>query len=237
MGLYQQLVDKMFLDQYEDRPGDGFFHPSSLSGCYRMTVYEMTDTEPTEKKDIRNIRIMGNGTHFHNAIQEVATATFPGFLTEVKVEWAGVKGSADALMQVGDGLMSADSGDPLLAAVYELQEFKSIGPFGKKFLKGQPKPEHVKQARMYYWALENMGYLMDGIRIVYFDRDDWSVLEFEVEPWGDEEAFAFEQDLGILSSHVDEGTLPDRLEPDAWLCRYCMFKTRCWEVDGDNTRG
>ena len=236
MGLYQQLVDKMFLDDYEDRPGDGFFHPSSMAGCYRQAVYEATSTEPTESKDIRNIRIMGNGTHFHNAIQEVATATFPGFLTEVKVEWAGVKGSADALLPVGEG-QELSSMDPVLSPVYELQEFKSIGPFGKKFLKGQPKPEHVKQARMYYWALENMGYLMDGIRITYFDRDDWSVLEFEVDPWSTAEVLSFEADLGNLDMHRHEGSLPDRLEPDAWLCRYCMFKTKCWEVDGDNTRG
>lgn len=228
----------MFLEQYEERPGDGFLHPSSLAGCYRQAVYEAQLTEPTDAKDVRNIRIMGNGTHFHDRIQAIATREIPGFLTEVKVEWnnvigTGVTGSADALLPVGDGL-DTDTDEP--KPVYELQEFKSIGPFGKKFLKGKPKPEHVKQARIYYWGLQQMGFLMDGIRIVYFDRDDWSVLEFEVEPWTDAQEAEFESDIEILASHVEGFTLPDRLEPEAWLCRYCQFRTRCWDVDGDNTR-
>ena len=241
MNIYQPIIDQMFLDRYKDRPNDGFFHPSSLSGCARMAVYEVTGTAPSDKKDVRNIRIMGEGTDMHADIDEEMTKRLPGFLSEVGLAWGDIKGTADGLLPVGDGVVHYWEG-PILRPIYELQEYKSAGDYKLKMLKrkGQPDPQHVKQARIYYWALENMGYLMDGIRIAYFARDDWGVLEFEASPWTEEECRSFEEDLGLLRHRVEDGTLPDRLDQEgdmAWLCRYCDFRTRCFKVDKENSRG
>src|SRR3990167_9717736 len=103
MGLYQTLIDQMFLDKYEDRPPDGFFHPSSLSGCDRMAVYEVSGTAPTDFPEVRNIRIMGEGTDVHTTIQILAQQEWPGFLTEVEINYGSIKGSADALRLIGEG--------------------------------------------------------------------------------------------------------------------------------------
>lgn len=250
--LYQPIIDRMFLDRQEDRPPDGFFHPSSLSGCARMTVYEVTGTEPSDEKDVRSIRIMGEGTDMHADIQAEMAKRFPGFLAEVKVDCLDIRGSVDGLLPVSDGVSGAAERwveehktippYELLSPVYELQEYKSGGDYKIKMLKrkGAPDPQHVKQTQMYYWALGKMGYLLDGIRIVYFARDDWSVLEFEVEPWDEAECRSFEGELGLLRLRVEDGTLPDRLDQKgdmAWLCRYCDFRTRCFKVDRENERG
>ena len=241
--IYQGIVDQMFLEQYEERSGDGFLHPSSLSGCWRQAVYDASGTERTDAKDVRNIRIMGNGTAFHDKIQAYMHRTYPGFLSEVEVECGPVIGSADGLLPTQEGYgYTVDAGAESPYTRYELQEYKSISPMGKRYLKGRSKPEHVTQARVYAWALERQGYLIDGIRIVYFDRDDWSVEEFEVPAWAPEEAAVFESEMHSAEVHLEEGTLPDRLPLDekgnrAWLCRYCQYQTRCYEVDGDNERG
>lgn len=220
--LIQPILDKHFLALKEEREPDGFFHPSSLTGCARQAVYERTGTPKTDATDVRNVRIMARGTEMHEAIQSILLQEFPGFLPEVAVEHPLVRGSCDGLLPIGDGL--------------ELQEFKSISPMAKKFKGSLPKPEHVMQARIYAWGLKGMGYLIDGIRISYFDRDDWSVQEYEVQPWTDEEELAFENQVDDLEWHAQEGSLPERKEPGYWLCRYCSFRTRCWEQDGDYER-
>ena len=241
MGLYQPIIDKMFLEKYEDRPPDGRFHPSSLSGCDRLAVYEVSGTERTDPPDTRNIRIMGTGTEFHDRIQALLLDAHPGTLIEVPVEWGPITGSADALVPVGDGLPDGDPEMSALAPLYELQEFKSGGNWKMKTIQKVPDPQHVKQGRIYYWALEHMGYLMDGIRIVYLGREDWDVIEHEVEPWTAEEGREFEAGLDSLEQHVLDETLPPRKPLDAkgnryWLCRYCNFRTRCYERDGEATR-
>lgn len=238
--VYQPILDAHFEAIASVREPDGFFHPSSMSGCDRLAVYEKTGTPKSDAKSIRNVRIMANGTRMHAEIQGLVREAHPGFLSEVEVDYGGVRGSCDGLLPVGDGYdynygLPGDDSD-LLQPVYELQEYKSISPQGKPFLKGSPKPEHEYQARIYYWALLHQGYLLDGIRITYFDRDDWSVREFEVEPWTPEQVASFESLLSDLEAHAEEGTLPGRMDQDYWLCRFCEYRTRCWKQDGDDTR-
>jgi len=244
--VYQEIIDKMFLDKYEDRPPDGYFHPSSVSGCDRQAVYEVSGTDRTDLPDVRNIRIMGTGTDMHERIQDRLVQAHPGTLIEVKVEWEQIRGSVDAIVPIGDGY-PYNYGHPeddvdVLMPVYELQEFKSGGNWKMREAQKGPDPQHVKQARIYYAGLDHMGFLMDGIRIVYFGREDWQVIEHEVEPWTDEQVVTFLASLDNMLLHVEEWSLPDRLPLDSkgnrfWLCRYCNFRSRCWDLDGDNTRG
>lgn len=228
--MYQDIIDNHIrmrdAARQEERGSDaGEWHPSGLFGCERQAVYTYTGTPETNERDIRNVRIMDRGTAMHEEIQAALTAAVPGTLLEVKVDFGGVKGSCDALMPVADGVTEDD---PDLQPVYELQEYKSISPMGKRYLKGDAKPEHKEQARTYYWALERMGYLMSGdIRIVYMDRDDWSIQEFFVAPWTPEEVADFEAKIDVLNNHVEEETLPERMPDDYWLCKYCPFYDIC----------
>jgi len=184
---------------------------------------------------------MSRGTEVHEIVQGLMHDKYPGFLSEVKVAGYGIKGSCDGLLPVGEGF--ADTGQinaALIQPTYELQEYKSISTKGAMFLKPKPygkvtdlnflspKPEHVKQARIYYMLLQTMGYLMDGIRIIYIDRDDLRVhLEIEVDPWGDIMSGTFLTEVDILNTHVEENTMPEQMPDDYWLCRYCNWRTLC----------
>ena len=150
----------------------------------------------------------------------------PGFQSEVEVApegWPFV-GSADAIYEVGED-----------DTIYELLEFKSIAPYMLKS-RDLPQEHHKKQARMYMWGLNKMGTSVTQARIVYVSRNDMDMREFVLErdlKWEEE----FEQDLDISRHlYIREGQtiLPPRLDinaPEGWLCKYCQFKTKCWEVD------
>jgi hypothetical protein len=238
--MYQELIDQMFLDDpnNEDRSGDMKLHPSAISGCERNAIYSARGEEVSNPRDVRFTRIMGNGTMFHSRLQAYLLTRFPGIILEAPVKWGPISGSADALLP-------RDEFGPLDAIVYQLQEYKTISPNGKRFLQpsrgkgakypprdGGPKPEHVTQTRIYYLGLSKMGtVLTDTIRIVYIDRDDWSTLEFEVEPWTKEEGEAYLETLAELEAHLMDGTLPDKKPDSYWLCKMCEFRTVCkgWE--------
>lgn len=231
--MYQEIIDEAIRERDAARQAErgsdaDEWHPSGLFGCERQAVYSYTDAPETDERQVRNVRIMDRGTEIHEEIQEWVLAKHPGFLPEVKVEYMGVHGSCDGLLPVGEGLPDGDPEMSALATVYELQEYKSESPFARKFRKNQPKEDHVNQARTYYECLTLMGYLLDGIRIVYVDRDDWSVQEYEVEPWTPAEAKLYLWGkIASLNEHVAAETLPDRMPDDFWLCRYCPYYTLC----------
>lgn len=236
--MYQELVDAFIGARNDARQAErgsdvGEWHPSSLSGCPRAAVYDFKGYAKSDPKEMRNIRIMDRGTEVHEVLQKwMMYELGPDlYMPEVKIDTHGIKGSADAILKDGD--------------VWELQEYKSISPMGKRYMSG-PKPEHVKQARIYHRCLMEQGYEMSStIRIVYVDRDDWSVDEYDVDAWLDVEWYEFLGEVADLEDHVMEGTLPPRmpLEYDPkgkrppkkyWLCeKFCDYRTRCWEEDGE----
>jgi len=243
--MYQEIIDQMFVEANTDRAGDMKLHPSAISGCERNAMYKARGEEVSNERNVRFTRIMGNGTDYHNKLQAYLKDHFPGIICEQPIGYGPIKGSCDALLPIGEAVLVKD--EAMLdgpKTVYELQEYKTISPNGKRFIQGTkprklksgvfkpgreaaPKPEHVKQTRIYYYCLQKMGWLLDGIRIVYIDRDDWSTLEFEVEPWTDAEGAAQEEVWADLEAHLMDGTLPDKEPDEYWLCKMCEFRTTC----------
>lgn len=232
MGLIQEALDEWFTKRHEERPPDGFLHPSSLSGCPRSAVYEASGTLRTDERSVRSMRIMLMGTEVHSIIQEALMASgLPGVECEVDIEDEEfrVVGSADVVW-----MHAPDK--------YEVVEIKSISPFALK-RKGLPQPQHVEQARIYMWALRRGPDARDvtRVRIVYVTRDDLEIrAEHEYiiahDPEWDER---FEARTRLWSAMLGTDLLPPRIPADgdmAWLCGYCSWKTRCWQVDSDKRR-
>lgn len=238
--MYQKLIDAKILERDEARQADrgsdeGEWHPSGLFNCERQAVYNYLGTPVTDGREIRNVRIMDRGTEVHAQVQEWLLEAHPNALVEVPVRYGGVHGSCDALLPISDGfcidcdnLPSCPHDPEMLEPVYEVQEYKSESPMARRYRKNKPKDDHVRQARTYAECLAKQGYLIAGIRIIYIDRDDWSVNEYEVPEWTPEEA---ERELwsriARLEQHVMEGSLPARMPDDFWLCRYCPYFTTC----------
>lgn len=240
--MYQDLIDGILRARHqreqEERGSDaGEWHPSSLTGCERAAVYSFTGTPASNETTPRSMAVLQAGTDIHDLIQKELVERFgKGFLPEVKLEYMGVHGSSDGLLAVADGyrdeffdeagvLVETETVEP----VYEVQEFKTIKSL--HFVKNFPKPEHMMQARIYAWAASHSGYLIDGIRIVYIERETKLVIEHFIQPWDEEEEKTFEDTLANLNMHVEEGTLPDQMPDDYWLCRYCDWRTLCKGVE------
>ncbi len=238
--MYQEIINQMFLDaDDEDRSGDMKLHPSAISVCERNAIYQARGEPVSNERDVRFTRIMGNGTDYHQKLQDYMKRKVPGVLLEVPVDYGPIHGRCDALLSKGDIHKTGEWH-------YELQEFKTISPNGMRYIQGlkpkllksgkwnksrpaAPKPEHEKQARIYHLGLTLAGqyHLTDIIRLVYIDRDDWSTLEFEVEPWTEEEGQAYLENMAELEGHLFDGTLPAREDDDYWLCNLCPFRTTC----------
>ena len=255
--MYQDLINEMFEEGNDDRSGDMRLHPSGISGCERNALYSARGEPISNPRDVRFTRIMGNGTDYHEKLQAYLKRTIPGIILEAPVQYGPIKGSADALLPVADGIPPGqgeaamehgEDPEDVMQPIYELQEYQTISPNGKRFIQGTkprtlksgqfkpgrdaaPKPEHVKQTRIYYYCLEKMGTLLDGIRIVYIDRDDWSTLEFEVEPWTADEGAHQEEAWAELEAHLMDGTLPDKETDDYWLCKLCEYRTTCKGIE------
>jgi CRISPR/Cas system-associated exonuclease Cas4 (RecB family) len=237
--MFQDVLDSALRRRHEaeqaERGSDaGEWHPSSLTGCERAAVYSYTGTPVSNETTPRSMAVLQRGTDVHNIIQaELIRQTLErggspqDYLTEVKVDYMGVKGSCDALMVMADGFK--DEPGPELERVYELHEYKSIKSL--HFVKNSPKPEHVMQACIYAWGLMHTGYLISEIRIVYVERETFKVIEHIILPWDEAAEAAFEDTLDNLNAHVAEGTLPDRMPDDYWLCRYCDWRTLCKGVE------
>lgn len=225
------ILDKWFEDTREEREPDGKIHPSSMSGCWRQAIYEANGVAPSDKKDVRNYRIMWFGTAIHELVQEALERTLSAVDIEVGVEVPlfPFAGSADAVVFV----------EKNNEEWHELLEFKTINVNQLRKKGFGPKPEHVEQARMYAWALNLSGWAVESIRICYFARDDMAYREFVIDPPSPEWIAEFEDKLRVserLYLGDDKTLLPPRLPAGSWLCNYCVYRTRCWDQDDDNRR-
>ncbi|HUG33744.1 MAG TPA: hypothetical protein VMJ90_03160, partial [Anaerolineales bacterium] len=121
--------------------------------------------------------------------------------------------------------------DPSAAGFWVL-EFKTTA--GSEFDKIKaakiPKEEHVRQAQIYLWGLENYfsGQIpLNGALIYYENRDTLEHASYEVapDPAGIAELMDRVQRMLIA---VDSDTLPDDYLPeDHWGHRYCPYLEIC----------
>lgn len=240
-------LDRYVESLHEEREPDGYWHPSSISGCLRQALYAFRGTDITNPRDPRSKRILRIGHVVHEFVQAALLddPEIETFYSEVKLTHPGyrITGSTDGL------ILQKKAGK------WVLLEIKSIGQmalrYGKKEL---PQPEHVVQVTSYMAALREYGGsavdrlgqmtvlppmpdLEDAI-IVYVPKDDWEVLEFSYK-WTQAKEIELLKRLSTLEMHLDEGTLPDRLPDEikkgvptrAWLCNYCSYADKCWKED------
>lgn len=224
------------------REPDGMWHPSGLYGCDRKTIYEVRATPPTDDRDDRSYRILEVGQILHDFIQGAVKSSN----TYVAAAWDEVKvkspdlnltGSVDMLVKHHDGS-------------FEVLEFKTINSYAFKY-KELPKEDHVGQVRAYMYMLRYhggvdqegneispLGSSLERARIVYVSKDDMMMEEYPIE-WSAQGDADLVSRIERLQSHQDAGTLPERLQPEVkkgklqrnWLCGYCQFQTKCWDVD------
>ena len=246
----------LMLDDYiesvtDERKPDGRYHPSSMFGCDRKTLYEVRGTPPDSFPDAKSKRRFYVGHRLHEVIQRTLEAHpdiedfYPEF--EVDVPAYNVRGHGDGLVKY--------------RGQWWLLEVKSIKKAGVRM--GIPKPEHESQAITYWWAVKNhpykihaagmagmridddsmltmppMGGNLVGILMLYVEKEDLNVYQTVLIPDDDSWEAMVEAKISDLDMwRTDSASLPPRLPRDKktgrknWLCGYCPFATRCWDSD------
>lgn len=242
-------IDAYVDSLHEERAPDGYWHPSSISGCLRQAVYEYRGTAKTNPRDPRSQRVLRVGHVFHDFVQTAIekTGLVDVFYREVKFTHEGLrlKGSVDGLVQYSSG-------------EWEVLEFKTINSNAFRYATrdpdSMPKPAHVIQVTAYLKALRECGGIdADGnvvpplgdrltqARVAYVSKDDLRVEEYDVL-WSPVLEADLLSRLAIVESAGHNGPLPDRLplvsdkktgKPTrSWECGYCPFQDHCWYEGG-----
>lgn len=237
----EESLDRYIAAVEKEREPDGFWHPSSISGCARQALYAFTGVPKSNPLSARTKRIFRVGHLLHEFIQDAIRAdeSVDRFYPEIEIEYPEmrVKGNADGIIQLKDG-------------TWQVLEFKTINSMAFKY-GGLPKPEHITQLSTYIWAIRangatyRDGNLMGNIapldeldrgRIAYVSKDDLRVEEFNIF-YTEEREIELAKKVQELQLHADNETLPGRLPMyikkndwvRAWQCGYCAWQDTCWE--------
>lgn len=220
MGSVREAVEAQ-LSKREPRPSKQKWRGSLLGGCIRAHWYEsngVPETEPFEEK-LFGIFKVGNvlGEEIVKVLED--SGEFKSIKPEVPVEipeW-NFAGNIDALVEWKDGRRS-------------ILEFKTESSNARKYRKGEPKKEHMIQSSSYAAALKHLGEIVDDVRVVYIEKDSFSIDEYIIPEEWQERAL---RTLRVLNYYGDRK--PPRI-PDAWAktskglkypCSYCRWQTEC----------
>lgn len=238
----EAALDDYVRQQSPPREFDGLWHPSSISGCQRKAVYEIRQVPPSDPKQPKQLRVLYVGTMMHTLFQAAVEAH------------QGVKAVHTEVQVLISDLNTGGSGDQLVIFdddESELEEFKTIAPFGFTKLT-EPKEDHADQIRPYMFALREFGGIdQDGnvvppqgdklrrVRFTYIDKVNLDTKEYTLE-WDPEWEEKLRDKVAVLDTYkANPASLPPRLplvkgKKDYrcdWGWGKCEFFTRCWNTD------
>jgi predicted RecB family nuclease len=204
------------------RPSKQKWRGSLLGGCIRAHWYDsngVPETEPFEEKLFGIFRV---GNVFGEEIVKILrdSPEIADLQAEVPVEipeW-NFAGNIDALVEWVGGSTS-------------ILEFKTESANGRKYRRGEPKREHMVQASSYAAALRHLGTTVDDVRVIYIEKDSFSVDEYVVPTEWQDRAL---RTLRVLNYYGDRK--PPRIPAElvrsgkgGWKypCSYCRWQTEC----------
>lgn len=221
MASVKSAVEAVLLDR-APRPSKQKWRGSLLGGCVRAHWYDANGVPESEPFDDKLYGIFKVGNVLGEEIVTIlsSSAKFTEVLPEVPVEipeW-NFAGNIDAVVTWEDGTKS-------------ILEFKTESSNARKFRKEEPKREHMIQASSYAAALRHLGTPVDDVRVVYIEKDTFSIDEYVIPEEWEERAL---RTLRVLNYYGDRK--PPRI-PDAWAkspkggwkypCSYCRWQTEC----------
>lgn len=152
-----------------DRPEDGYFHPSELDGCARHIYFNKLHGKPDNKKGEFHPKAKMSlflGTQIHSLLELAIrqSAEGEGFSAEVPLvsEKERIKGTCDGILKIRSNS-------------YVL-EFKSCKQEYFEAYREAPDPKHVRQVHCYMF--------MTGIKvsyILYYAKDSNDMVQHRVE--------------------------------------------------------
>jgi hypothetical protein len=234
------------------RKPDGYWHPSSLSGCPTASVYEKLGfVLPGAPFDARLLRIFDVGHAVHDMLQGQfikagivpliqwpeplthRTYAYNGLYTEERVPAGELFPAVEVPIQDEEYKLRGT-----LDVIFEIKALRFVGELKTKhsssFAKMQDaQEEHKVQACCYHWkALDNKWVNTDYAVCLYFSKDDSHIAEFKV-PMTETRIKALKDKIDLMNAMVFEYTAHDKFpepyykEPQKPPCRNCKWAQGC----------
>lgn len=214
----------------DDRSGkskDPYIKPSSLArGCLLYIAFELQG-KPKPEFDARVGRILSVGTDSHRRLQRALSRTCLAQEVFFEVPEYRIHGFCDGILYVPPERAKDDR-----AAGYWALEFKTTAAseFDKLKAAKMPKEEHIRQAQIYLWGIEEYyggAIPLKGAIIYYENRDTLEHLAYEVAPDP-----AMMNDLLPRIKRMLDGLATDQLPDDYlpvdhWGHGYCPYLDIC----------
>lgn len=219
------------------RKPDGYWHPSSLSGCPTAAFYQQQGFPLTGASfDARLLRIFDVGTAVHQMLQyQLVKANLSpkvkgcdgnmvdGVELPFTVEELRLRGSLDAIVQVPGG--------PRRVAEVKTKHSAS---FAKLVV---PEPHHILQAASYVIGAEKMGWVdSKEVVFIYFSKDDSRIKELPFTIQDSHFKTVHDRLLLLNSWQIEwdvEGKIPSAYysEPAKSPCRGCQWAAACHTIE------
>jgi len=219
------VVDLLQRDDWQ-KPDQPYIKPSSLAkGCLLYVAFELQG-RPKPPMDARVGRILSVGTDSHRRLQRALSRACLGQEVYFVVPEYRIHGFVDGLMY-----LSPEKAPVPSAAGFWALEFKTTAAseFDKIKVAKMPKEEHIRQAQIYLWGLDQYfdGIPLNGAIIYYENRDTLDHVAYEVPPDPDGIAGLMSRVRAMLTA-LDAESLPDDYLPeDHWAHRYCPYLDIC----------
>jgi len=225
-GAAGYVADWLQTDQ-RAQPQEPYIRPSSLAkGCLLYVAFELQG-KPKPPFDARVGRILSVGTDSHRRLQRALERACLGQEVFFEVPEYRLHGLCDGILYIPPYKTTDES----IVGFWAL-EFKTTAAseFDKVKAAGIPKEEHVRQAQIYLWGINEYykgAIPLKGAIIYYENRDTLDHLAYEVYPDAEAMADLLARVKAMLEG-LAEGRLPDDTLPlDHWAHGYCPYLDIC----------
>lgn len=204
-----------------------YIKPSSLAkGCFLYVAFELQG-KPKPPFDARVGRILSVGTDSHRRLQRGLTRACLAQEVFFEVPEYRIHGFCDGILYVPAHKVT----DEATAGFWAL-EFKTTAgsEFDKLKAAKVPKEEHIRQAQIYLWGIEEYyrGTIpLKGAIIYYENRDTLDHLAYEVYPDPEMMADLLARIKTMLDGLAEDRLPDDVLPPDHWAHGYCPYLDIC----------
>lgn len=225
-GAAGHAIELLQIDPWS-KSKEPYIKPSSLAkGCLLYIAFELQG-KPKPPFDARVGRILSVGTDSHRRLQRGLSRVCLAQEVFFEVLEYRIHGFCDGILYIPID----KTADPSVAGFWAL-EFKTTAAsqFDKLKAAKVPKEEHIRQAQIYLWGIEEhyQGTIpLKGAIIYYENRDTLEHLAYEVYPDPEMMADLLARIKKMLVDLTKDRLTDDVLPPDHWAHGYCPYLDIC----------
>jgi hypothetical protein len=206
---------------------EAYIKPSSLAkGCLLYVALELQG-QPKPPFDARIDRILSVGTDSHRRLQRGLARACLAQEVFFEIPEYRIHGFCDGILHI-----PADPAVEESAVGFWGLEFKTTaaGDFDRLKASKTPKEEHVRQAQIYIWGIQEYykGVIpLKGVIIYYENRDTLDHLALTVYPDPEMMADLLARIKAMLAGLAEDKLPDDYLPQDHWAHSYCPYLEIC----------